>query len=117
MGYRSPYMRFGNTRYEKNIARLRRYDLHLREKTYKEALNTLDEVYELPDPSDTYIDHVVQYVNHCGDQLRLGPVTDDDAMLVARHGLDVLGRDEYDWMKLELAQKGEKVEEMTWSTK
>ena len=117
MGYRSPYMRFGNTRYEKNIARLRRYDFHLREKTYKEALNTLDEVYELPDPSDTYIDNVVQYVNHCGDQLRLGPVTDDDAMLVARHGLDVLGRDEYDWMKLELAKKGEKVEEMTWSTK
>ena len=117
MGYQSPYMRFGHTRYEKNIAKLRRYDFNLRVDTYTDALIALNEVYELPDPSDTYIDHVTQHVNHCGEQLRLGPVADDDATLVARHGFDVLGRDEYDWMKRELAKKGEKVEETAWSAK
>ena len=37
MGYKSPYMRFGNTRYEKDIAKLRQYDSHIREENYKNA--------------------------------------------------------------------------------
>ena len=59
MGYRSPYMRFGNTRYEKNIAKLRRYDLNIREEAYKDAVKTLNEVITEPDSSQNYIDNVV----------------------------------------------------------
>lgn len=117
MGYRSPYMRFGNTRYEKNIAKLRRYDLNIREEAYKDAVKTLNEVITEPDSSQNYIDNVAKYADACKRALARGPVLDDDAELVARYALEVLGQDEYDWMKGELAQKGEEVKEYPWLIK
>ena len=112
MGYRSPYMRFGHTRYESDIARLRWHDSNLRSKAYEDAVRTLAEVLAMPDASQTYISHVSQHATDCSH--RLGAVMDDDAVLVARHGEAVLGHEEYDWLKSELAKKGEDVEDLTW---
>lgn len=115
MGYQSPYMRFGRTRYEKNIAKLRWHDSNIRSKTYEDAVKTLAEVLAMPDASQNYISHVTQYVTDCSHNL--GPIKADDAELVARHGTEVLGPKEYDWMKDELAKKGEDVEDLSWSIK
>ena len=115
MGYRSPYTRFGNTRYESDIARLRWHDSNLRSKAYEDAVRTLAEVLAMPDASQTYIDNVARHVADCSH--RLGAVMDDDAVLVARHGEAVLGHEEYDWLKSELAKKGEDVEALSWSIK
>lgn len=113
MGYQSPYMRFGQTRYEKDIAKLRRHDSNLRMEAYENAEKTLEEVLAMPDASQNYIDNVARYAAECSQ--KLGPSWDDDAMLVARHGKTVLGQDEYDWLKDELAKKGEDVEDLPWS--
>ena len=109
MGYQSPYMRFGNTRYEKDIARLRWYDYNLREDAYKDAERALEEVLAMPDASQNYIGNVARHAADCSR--RLGLFWDDDAVLVARHGEAVLGHEEYDWLKGELAKKGEDVED------
>ena len=115
MGYQSPYMRFGRTRYEKDIAKLRRHDSNLRMEAYEDAEKALAEVLTMPDASQNYIDSVAR---HAADSSqKLGPFWDDDAMLVARHGKTVLGQDEYDWLKDELAKKGEDVEDLSWSIK
>ena len=70
------------------------------------------EVLAMPDASQTYISHVSQHATDCSH--RLGAVIDDDAVLVARHGEAVLGHEEYDWLKSELAKRGEDVEDLTW---
>ena len=112
MGYQSPYMRFGHTRYEKDIAKLRRYDLGYREETYKHAVEILKEVLAMPDASLHYIGNVSQYVTDCMDEFERGSTSDsDDAMLVRQFGVEALGQDEYDWMKDELAKKGEKADD------
>ena len=115
MGYQSPYTRFGRTRYEKDIAKLRWHDSNIRSKTYEDAVKALAEVLAMTDASQNYISRVSQYVASCSHEL--GPLAADDAELVARHGLEVLGPQEYDWMKDELAKKGEDVEDLAWSTK
>ena len=115
MGYQSPYMRFGNTRYEKDIAKLRWHDSNLRLKAYEDAEKALTEVLAMPDASQNYIDNVARYAVDCSQ--KLGLFWDDDAMLVARHGKTVLGQDEYNWLKDELAKKGEDVEDLSWSIK
>ena len=115
MGYQSPYMRFGQTRYEKDIAKLRRHDSNLRMEAYEDAQKALEEVLAMPDASQNYIDNVARHAADCSQ--KLGPFWDDDATLVARHGKTVLGQDEYDWLKDELAKKGEDVEDLSWSTK
>lgn len=113
MGYKSPYMRFGNTRYEKDIAKLREYDYKLRWEAYDDAERTLEEVLAMPDASQNYISNVARHAVDCSH--RLGPFWDGDSMLVARHALTVLGQEEYDWLKGELAKKGEDVEDpQTW---
>ncbi|MFA6690243.1 MAG: hypothetical protein WCS18_12295 [Sphaerochaetaceae bacterium] len=112
MGYKSPYMRFGNTRYEKDIAKLRRYDYNLRYEAYEDAEKTLDEVLTMPDASQNYIDNVARHATDCA--LKLGPFWDDDAELVARHGKAMLGQEEYNWLKSEIAKKGEDVEGLSW---
>ena len=112
MGYQSPYMRFGHTRYEKDIAKLRRYDLRYREETYKHAVEILKEALSMPDASPHYIGNVSQYATDCMDEFERGLTSDsDDAMLVSQFGVEALGQDEYDWMKDELAKKGEKVDD------
>ena len=115
MGYQSPYMRFGQTRYEKDIAKLRWHDSNLRMEAYENAEKALKEVLAMPDASQNYIDNVARHAADCSQ--KLGPFWDDDATLVARHGKTVLGQDEYDWLKDELAKKGEDVEDQSWSTK
>ena len=110
MGYKSPYMRFGDTRYEKNIAKLRRYDLKYREEAHKDAMLRVDEVDHMHDASLNYIANVIHYAADCEQAFKRGFISDDDdAMLVFRYGEIALDRDEYDWMKGELAQKGEEV--------
>lgn len=116
MGYRSPYMRFGNTRYEKDITKLRRHDLKVREEERKIAVETLNEVIAEHGVPWTYVDNVWKYADGCAERLALGLVAADDADLVSRYAIEVLGQDEYDWMKAELAKKGEDVEN-PWSTK
>ena len=115
MGYKSPYMRFGHTRYEKNIVKLRWRDLKYREEAYKDAVETLNEVIAEPDSSLHYIDNVARYVEGCEQAFKRGLISgDDDAMLIFRYGKETLGQDEYDWMKNELAKKGEEVYTPLW---
>ena len=110
MGYKSPYMRFGDTRYEKNIVKLRWRDLKYREEAYKDAVETLNEAIAESGVPWTYVENVWKYADACKQALDRGFVGgDDDAMLVLRYGFEMLGQDEYDWMKNELAKKGEEV--------
>ena len=115
MGYKSPFIRFGDTRYEKNIVKLRRYDLKRREEAYKDAVETFNDLDTEPHVSWTLLWNVFDYVAACERALKRGSV-DDDAMLVFQYGKRALGREEYDWMKRELAKKGEDVED-PWSSK
>ena len=117
MGYQSPYMRFGHTRYEKNIAKLRRYDLNIREEAYKDAMRIVDEVDQMHDASLHYIGNVLHYASCCEQAFKRGLISDDDdATLVIRYGEVALDREEYDWMKGEFAKQGIDVES-PWSSK
>ena len=117
MGNKSPYTRFGDTQYEKNIAKLRWYDLKYREEAYKDAMRRVDEVNHMHDASPHYICNVIDYAAACERAFKRGLVSDDDdAMLVFRYGERALDREEYDWMKGELAKQGIDMES-TWSSK
>ena len=117
MGYKSPYMRFGNTRYEKNIVKLRWYDLKHREEAYKYAVETLNEAIAESGVPWTYVENVWKYADGCKQALDRGLVgDDDDAMLVFRYGKEALDSDEYDWMKGEFAKQGIDVEYL-WLSK
>ena len=112
MGYKSPYMRFGNTRYEKDIAKLRQHDSHIREENYKNAEETLAAVLAETGLPQSYIENVWRYAEDC--ERKLGPFWDDDAVLVQKYAKHVLGPDEYYWLKSQLAKKGEEWEELPW---
>lgn len=112
MGYQSPYMRFGNTRYEKDIAKLRRYDYNIRYENYKNAKETLDGVLAETGLPQSYIENVWRYAEDC--EHKLVHTKDDDATLVKRYAKHSLGDEEYYWLKSQLAKKGEEWEELPW---
>ena len=113
MGYKSPFIRFGHTRYEKDIIKLRRRDLDSRGEAYEAAEKKLDELDAEPHVSWTLLWNVCQCASNLKQAFERGSISDeyDDAMLVRRYGVETLGQDEYDWMKDELAKKGEEADD------